>query len=96
VVLLRLAQISAAFTAKGQHLLAETCFRWEAREVWCELFGQAPSTEEEQEWLGPPREVRPCDEERVMHHLLRERKLGRPVAAPVQYFFRRWYRQPGS
>jgi hypothetical protein len=95
VVLLRLAQISAALTAKGQHLLAETCLRWEARAVWCELFGQAPQTEEEQEWLGPPQNTRPCDEERVMYHLLRERKLGRPVAPPVQALYRAWYRQPG-
>jgi hypothetical protein len=94
IVLLRLAQISSALRHKGHHLLAEECFRWQAREIWRELFGQAPKTEEELEWLEPPQGVTPSEQKCVLLHLLREWHAGRPIAAPLAERFAAWYREP--
>jgi hypothetical protein len=90
VVLLRLAQISAALRRKGSHYLAEECFRWQARVVWNELFAHAPAPEAEREWLEPLKGLEPQDRKRVTLHLWREQAAGRPIPTPFVERFPAW------
>ena len=95
-VLLRLAQISAALRNKGKHLLGEEYVRWQASVVWQELFGKAPKTKEEKEWMEPPKDVPESEQQVVMYHLRHERRLGRPIAAPLVARFEAWAAQRGE
>jgi hypothetical protein len=89
IVLLRVAQISAALRHKGGHVLAEECVRSQARVVWNELFARAPAPEEQREWLEPL-ELTPQDRKRITLHLWREQWAGRPIPAPFVERFPAW------
>ncbi len=91
IVLLRVAQISAALRHKAtSHALAEECVRWQARVVWNELFGHAPAPEGEREWLEPLTTLKRHEQRRIAHHLLHEQAAGRPIPAPFVERFPAW------
>jgi hypothetical protein len=97
VVLLRIAQISAALRHKATtHALPEECVRWQARRVWNEFFHDAPAPAEEREWLEPIKDMDRDAQQRITMHLLRERKKGRPIVAPFVERFRAWVKEPGA
>lgn len=90
IVLLRVAQISAALRRKANtHALPEACVRWQAQRVWNELFGGASAPESERKWLKPlPFKKR--ERTRIAHHLLHEQAAGRPIPAPFVDLFPKW------
>jgi hypothetical protein len=90
IVLLRVAQISAALRRKAStSALPEACVRWQARRVWNELFGGASAPEGEREWLEPLTFKR-HQRRRIAHHLLHEQAVGRPIPAPFVEQFPLW------
>jgi hypothetical protein len=89
IVLLRVAQISAALRRRGNHALAEECVRHQARVVWNEQFGHAPAPEGEREWLEPLKLTR-SERKRIALHLWREQAAGRPIPAPFVERFPLW------
>jgi hypothetical protein len=96
VVLLRIAQISAALRRKAStSVLPEECVRWQARIVWNELFGHAPVPEAEREWLEPLADLNPREEQRIAYHLRHEQQAGRPIAAPFVERFPEWEQELG-
>jgi hypothetical protein len=96
VVLLRIAQISAALRRKATtHALPEECLVAQARRVWSELFHDAPAPADEREWLEPLELDRDA-QARITQHLLRERKIGRPIAAPFVERFPQWVQELGA
>ncbi len=91
IVLLRVAQISAALRHKATcHALAEECVRWQARVVWRELFGGASAPAGEREWLAPLTNLKPHERKRIAHHLRWEQEAGRPIPAPFVERFAEW------
>ncbi len=91
IVLLRVAQISAALRHKATcHALAEECVRYQARIVWNELFGGASAPEGEREWLAPLTHLKRHEQKRIAHHLRHEQAAGRPIPAPFVGRFEQW------
>jgi hypothetical protein len=93
IVLLRIAQISAALRHKASTpALPEACVRHQARIVWRELFGGANAPEDERKWLEPltfKRRERRC----IAHHLRWEQEAGRPIPAPFVEHFPLWEKE---
>jgi hypothetical protein len=96
VVLLRIAQISAALRHKGSRWLAEECVRYQARVVWNEFFHDAPAPKDEREWLEPIKDISPEGRRRIAHHLRHEQQAGRPIAAPFVERFPLWAKELGA
>jgi hypothetical protein len=97
VVLLRVAQISAALRHKAtSHALAEECVRWQARRVWRELFGGATAPADERAWVEPLQTFKPHERRRIAHHLLHEQAAGRPLPAPFIERFPVWAKELGA
>jgi hypothetical protein len=90
IVLLRIAQISAALRRKAStSVLPEECVRYQARLVWNEFFGGASAPEGEREWLEPL-EIKPHEQRRIAYHLRHEQVAGRPIPAPFVGRFELW------
>jgi hypothetical protein len=93
IVLLRVAQISAALRHKAtSHPLGEECVRSQARVVWNEFFQDAPAPEEQREWLEPLSFKR-HEQQRIAHHLRHEQAAGRPIPAPFVERFPVWTKE---
>jgi hypothetical protein len=93
VVLLRVAQISAALRHKGGHALAEECVRYQARVIWNELFHDAPVPKVYAKWLLPLEDLLPREKKRLTIHLWHEQAAGRPIAAPFAERYPAWERE---
>lgn len=93
VVLLRVAQISAALRRKGSHWLAEECVRHQAQVVWNEQFHRARAPKEQRHWLKPRQKMPPRGKKCITMHLWREQAAGRPIPAPFLKRFPKWARQ---
>jgi hypothetical protein len=96
VVLLRIAQISAALRHKGSRWLAEECTRYQARRVWNELVARATAPADERQWLEPLKNSKLVGKRSITRPLLREQKAGRPIAAPFIERFPAWAKEPGA
>jgi hypothetical protein len=91
IVLLRVAQISAALRRKAStSLLPEECVRWQARLVWNEFFAGANAPEGERKWLEPLMNLKPHEQKRIAYHLRHEQAAGRPIPAPFVERFEEW------
>jgi hypothetical protein len=93
IVLLRVAQISAALRWKGSRFLAEECVRYQAREVWREQFSRAGAPKAHRHWLQPIKDMPPKGKKSITIHLWKEQAEGRPIPAPFVKRFPQWAKE---
>jgi hypothetical protein len=93
VVLLRIAQISAALRHKGGRFLAEECVRYQAQVVWNEQFSRARAPRAHRHWLQPIKDMPPKGKKSITIHLWKEQAAGRPIPAPFVKRFPIWARE---
>ncbi len=93
IVLLRVAQISAALRGKGSRFLAEECVRYQARVVWNEQFSRARPPKAHRHWLEPIKDMPPNGKKSITIHLWKEQAAGRPIPAPFVQRFPKWAKE---